>query len=84
MPLLKVVVSSTQNSTETVAALERDLLDDQKSSSAKDEEMADELNQPGNDNSQVCIKFAIFMNQCCSCIVHLTGGECQFSAALGS
>nr|CAG4642054.1 EOG090X0DX7 [Eurycercus lamellatus] len=55
MPLLKVVVSSTRNSTETVAALERDLLDDQ--SCAKDDEhdLSEEQNhallQEGNPNS---------------------------------
>nr|CAG4635075.1 EOG090X0DX7 [Alona affinis] len=56
MPLLKVVVSSTRNTSETVSPLDTDLLDDdaqERSSSSKDE--ADELfsnQQPGNENPQ--------------------------------
>lgn len=55
MPLLKVVVSSTRNSTETVAALERDL-DGQSSSFSThndDQELVDNNQQP-DELSQVC------------------------------
>lgn len=47
MPLLKVVVSSTRNSTETVAALERDLVDPTPAV------RINEADQLGDNNSQV-------------------------------
>jgi hypothetical protein len=54
MPLLKVVVSSTRNSTETVAALERDLDGHSPSSSTHDvdQELPDH-SQMANEPSQV-------------------------------
>lgn len=54
MPLLKVVVSSTRNSTETVAALERDLDGHSPSSSTHDvdQELPDH-SQLVNEPSQV-------------------------------
>ena len=54
MPLLKVVVSSTRNSTETVAALERDLDGHSPSSSTHnvDQELPDH-SQLANEPSQV-------------------------------
>ena len=52
MPLLKVVVSSTRNSTETVAALERDLDEQSPSTSThEDQELPD--HKLGEENSQV-------------------------------
>lgn len=54
MPLLKVVVSSTRNSTETVAALERDLDGQSPSFSTHedDQELVDS-SQPADEPSQV-------------------------------
>lgn len=51
MPLIKVVVPSTRNSTDSLAAQDRDLLDD--CSTAKDDGLACIVSQPGNENSQV-------------------------------
>lgn len=51
MPLIKVVVPSTRNSTDSLAAQDRDLLDD--CSTAKDDGLAYIVSQPGNENSQV-------------------------------
>nr|CAG4638063.1 EOG090X0DX7 [Chydorus sphaericus] len=50
MPLIKVVVPSTRNSTDSLAAQDRDLLDD--CSTSKDDGLACIVSQPGNENSQ--------------------------------
>ena len=53
MPLLKVVVSSTRNSTETVAALERDLDGHSPSSTHDVDQELPDHSQMANEPSQV-------------------------------
>lgn len=65
MPLLKVVVSSTRNSTETVAALERDL--DRHSPSISnhdddDHELVENKHRSADELSQVNLKNVLRQN----------------------